>query len=64
MSEASPAISSPCVGVCTMNAETELCAGCYRTIEEIRQWWDMGNEQRAQVILNLEQRKIELANFD
>lgn len=60
MSNSDPAINSPCVGVCTMNAETELCAGCYRTIEEIRQWWDMSDEQRAEVIDQLEQRQIAL----
>ncbi|MEO8419289.1 MAG: DUF1289 domain-containing protein, partial [Methylophilaceae bacterium] len=34
-------IQSPCVGVCTMSESTGFCQGCYRTIEEIRQWGDM-----------------------
>lgn len=60
MADNDPAVNSPCVGVCTMNAATELCAGCYRTIEEIRQWWDMSEEQRAELIYQLEQRQIAL----
>ncbi|HEX5539694.1 MAG TPA: DUF1289 domain-containing protein [Methylophilaceae bacterium] len=64
MTDFTAPVDSPCVGVCTMNPEIGLCAGCYRTIEEIRQWWSMSNEQRAQVILQLEQRQMELADFD
>ncbi|MDF1484475.1 DUF1289 domain-containing protein [Ramlibacter sp. H39-3-26] len=29
---------SPCVSVCRMNAQTGLCEGCFRTVDEIRQW--------------------------
>jgi prolyl-tRNA editing enzyme YbaK/EbsC (Cys-tRNA(Pro) deacylase)/predicted Fe-S protein YdhL (DUF1289 family) len=31
-------LPSPCISVCRMNQETWLCEGCYRTIDEIRQW--------------------------
>ena len=57
-------IQSPCVGVCTMNEETGFCLGCYRTIEEIREWWSMTAEQRTQVMDVLEQRQAEAVDFD
>ena len=57
-------IQSPCVGVCTMNESTGFCQGCYRTIEEIRQWGDMASDQKSQLLTELEQRQIELASFD
>lgn len=49
-------IISPCIGVCSMN-EQGLCAGCYRTIHEIRDWWDMGHAQRETVMNTLGERE-------
>lgn len=42
-------IVSPCIGVCSMN-DAGLCAGCYRTIDEIREWWNMNDGQRSEVM--------------
>lgn len=56
-------IQSPCIGVCTMS-EAGLCLGCYRTIEEIREWWDMLPAQRSQLMDVLEERQAENLNFD
>ncbi|HZV61644.1 MAG TPA: DUF1289 domain-containing protein [Methylophilaceae bacterium] len=59
-----PEIQSPCIGVCTMNEATGLCLGCYRTIQEIREWWDMSPAQRSQLMDVLEERQAENLNFD
>ncbi|MDZ4099986.1 MAG: DUF1289 domain-containing protein, partial [Methylophilaceae bacterium] len=39
MSDLPEPIVSPCIGVCAMNEQTNLCEGCFRSIEEIRDWW-------------------------
>lgn len=31
-------IPSPCISVCQMNPSTALCAGCWRTLDEIAGW--------------------------
>jgi predicted Fe-S protein YdhL (DUF1289 family) len=31
-------VPSPCINICRMNQHTELCEGCFRTIDEIVQW--------------------------
>ena len=31
-------VPSPCISVCRMSKLTGLCEGCYRTLDEIRQW--------------------------
>ena len=61
---ASEEIQSPCVGICAMSEETGYCLGCYRTIDEIRDWWDMSNAERKVTIEACEQRQIDLAVFD
>ena len=43
---------SPCIGVCSMDDSTGLCQGCYRTMDEIQQWWDLDNTQK-QVVIDL-----------
>jgi uncharacterized protein len=45
-----PIVESPCINVCSMDATTGFCQGCYRTIEEIQGWWDLNFEQKAEVI--------------
>jgi uncharacterized protein len=45
-----PVVESPCINVCSMDAATGYCQGCYRTIDEIQGWWDLNFEQKAKVI--------------
>lgn len=47
-----------------MNETTGFCAGCFRTIDEIQQWWDMTPNQQQVLTEALEQRQAELLSFD
>jgi len=40
---AAQAVPSPCVAVCQMQADTEWCWGCRRTLNEIGQWSNLDN---------------------
>ena len=51
-------IESPCIGVCSMDAATGFCQGCYRTLDEIKQWWDLDNTQK-QVIVDEANARLE-----
>lgn len=57
-------IVSPCVGVCTMNDANGFCQGCYRTVEEIREWWNMTDVAREQTMSVLDQRMADNTSFD
>ena len=46
-------IESPCVKICTLDAQTGLCLGCGRTVDEIANWIDMSVAERAGVIAEL-----------
>lgn len=48
--------SSPCVGVCAINARTQLCDGCFRTLDEIAAWWDYSPKQKQGVLAQTEAR--------
>lgn len=43
-------VESPCISVCAMKDDTGFCIGCYRTLEEIRGWWDLDNAAKNKVV--------------
>lgn len=57
-------IDSPCIGVCSIDEATGFCHGCYRTVEEIKAWWNMSPSDQKQLLQTLEQRQNEALNFD
>lgn len=42
-------VPSPCIGICKMDAQSGLCEGCQRTIEEIRKWSTASDEWKRTV---------------
>ncbi len=47
---------SPCLSVCRMNANSALCEGCMRTLDEIAAWGRMQPAQRLDVWMAIERR--------
>ena len=56
-------IVSPCIGVCAINDANGFCQGCYRTVEEIREWWNMSDQEREKVMGALDQRLLDNTTF-
>ena len=52
------AVASPCTSVCTIDAVTGLCAGCYRTLDEIAGWIDLPAEQKRALLATLLIRRV------
>jgi len=57
-------VQSPCIGVCSIDETSGYCQGCYRTIDEIKNWWDMSPPEQTQLVTELEQRQSQLVSFD
>lgn len=49
-------VASPCVNVCKLD-QNDICLGCYRSLEEIRQWSKSDNEGKAAIVERAEQRR-------
>lgn len=47
---------TPCIGVCAIDLDTDLCKGCGRTAAEITRWQSMTDQQRESVMQQLETR--------
>ena len=52
-----PDIPTPCVGVCTIDPKTRLCAGCLRTAVEIAMWPEASNAERLRIVDALRERR-------
>lgn len=52
--------SSPCIGVCQLDAKSGYCLGCARTGEEIGAWASMSAAERDAVLEALPARWVRL----
>ena len=55
-------MKSPCIKECRLNSN-DICKGCGRTVEQITNWWDFTNQQRDDIMNNLE-LKVRLENLE
>jgi predicted Fe-S protein YdhL (DUF1289 family) len=53
-------MKTPCVKVCIMDPQREVCMGCARTLDEIARWGVMSEEQRGAVMSELPARRERL----
>ncbi len=57
-------VASPCIGVCTVDDATGFCLGCYRSLDEIKGWWDMNPADQKNLLAALEERQAQQVSFD
>jgi predicted Fe-S protein YdhL (DUF1289 family) len=50
-------VNSPCINICVIDAETEYCMGCFRTIDEIWNWTRLAKGERVEILLQLQRRQ-------
>lgn len=52
-------IASPCINICKMDAQSGLCAGCFRTIDEIAIWSQADDARRVGILAAVARRRLE-----
>lgn len=57
-SNVSPAVPSPCISLCRLD-EQKVCLGCFRHVEDIRQWRSADDEQRRQICREAGARRVQ-----
>jgi len=50
-------VPSPCISVCQVDDATGLCIGCYRAIDEIRDWPILGADEKTEILQRIVRRK-------
>ncbi len=58
-------LGNPCIHVCTLD-DNKICLGCYRSAEEVRNWFRYTDEQKKETLRNSEirRRKHDENNYD
>jgi len=51
-------IISPCVGVCEIDLQSQLCIGCLRSTDEIAMWPQIDYEKSLEVMNQIAKRSI------
>ncbi|PJE33857.1 DUF1289 domain-containing protein [Pseudooceanicola lipolyticus] len=54
-------VESPCRQICVLHPVERICAGCYRSLEEIARWSKMSAAERAEIIAALPDRAPRLS---
>jgi hypothetical protein len=50
-------VKSPCVAVCALD-EDDICLGCYRTADEITDWFMASDDEKRAIVRRSEERRL------
>ena len=48
---------SPCIGICKLDTDQNYCQGCYRSLDEIRNWMYINDEEKLAIFERIAERK-------
>ncbi len=54
-------VPSPCIAVCQVDDATGCCIGCFRSIDEIREWPILSADEKRAVLARIAERKAAAA---
>ena len=46
-------VLTPCLGICRINKESQLCEGCFRSPAEVAEWLFYSNEKKRLIMSEL-----------
>ena len=56
VSDPTQPVKSPCIEVCSLNNE-DVCIGCYRTANEIIEWFSAPDERKREILVSVSERR-------
>lgn len=56
MTEPPQPVKSPCIEVCALN-DQDVCIGCYRTANEIIEWFSASDERKRAILSAVNERR-------
>lgn len=57
-------VASPCIKICQIDPQSNLCTGCLRTLDEIATWSVMNDEEKRRTMAAVEWRRKNDANTE
>jgi uncharacterized protein len=56
-------VASPCISLCQMDAASDLCKGCWRTMDDIVAWGTLSDAGKLLILKQIALRKTQVV-FD
>ena len=53
-------VPSPCLDLCKHDRKADMCVGCFRMTEEIRQWKKMTDHKRRSILSDRRRREAKV----
>ena len=53
---------SPCKSICVLDTQRDFCVGCFRTIEEITDWYKLSLSEQERIMVECKKREVEHAS--
>ena len=57
MTEPTQPVKSPCIEVCSLD-DQDVCIGCYRTADEIIEWFSASDERKRIILSAVNERRV------
>lgn len=57
MTEPTQPVKSPCIEVCSLD-DQDVCIGCYRTANEIIEWFSASDERKRIILSAVNERQV------
>ncbi len=57
MNKNSP-VQSPCIKICELDSQTNICKGCLRTMNEISNWVFLTESEKLKIVEKLPKRRF------
>ena len=54
--EATAPVPSPCISICRIDPVSEICQGCFRTLDEIAAWSTLADTHKREIWRAITQR--------
>ena len=51
-------VASPCISLCRMDAESGLCEGCFRSLDEIARWGSRSDAEKRDILARVSERRV------
>ena len=56
-------VLTPCLGICRINRDTQLCEGCFRSPAEVAEWLFYPDEKKRLIMDQLPKRRLQIQAF-
>ena len=50
-------VDSPCIGICQLDLDVDLCIGCFRTRDEVAVWGAASDGVKREILAKIRERR-------